>query len=74
MVTPDAFETMDVSDEKHRHSAKTLRNQHGSYPVWVSKRKIQQKKGKKKAKVKTIDEGKITKRQQRKQRKKRSKF
>lgn len=44
------------------HSGKTLRNEHGSYPNWLSKRKIGQLKDKaKKKKAKTVDGGKVSK-------------
>ena len=44
----DDDETMDTTDPKARHSSNSKKNQFGSYPVWMSNRKIQAAKGKKK--------------------------
>lgn len=53
------------SDAKvEKHSAKTLKNDSGSYPVWLSNRKIQ--KLKTKNKVKKNPEGKVNKRHKKK--------
>ncbi len=41
-------DNMDTSDPKARHSASSKKNEFGSYPVWMSNRKIQAAKGKKK--------------------------
>ena len=57
-----ALESMDVEKKASSVSAKTLKNEHGNYPVWVSKRKIAniKKTGKKNKSTKHV-EGKIVK-------------
>jgi hypothetical protein len=42
-------ESMDTTTEKSVFSSKSLKNQHGSYPTWMSKRKIQQMKSRKRS-------------------------
>merc|ERR1712241_1379522 len=57
-----ALEGMDVEKKASSVSAKTLKNEHGNYPVWVSKRKIAniKKTGKKNKSTKHV-EGKVVK-------------
>jgi hypothetical protein len=55
----DAMETVAV--EGAAHASRSLRCAKGSYPVWVSNRKIQQMKGKK-----AKPEGKVNKRHKKK--------
>ena len=55
---------MDVSERGKAVSGKTLRDEHGTYPVWVSNRKMQKMKSKGKNKTtKHVDgnSGRITK-------------
>jgi len=55
-------ETMEVEGgKKSTVSAKTLKDEHGTYPVWVSKRKITKMKSKGKNKTTKHVEGKIVK-------------
>ncbi len=49
-----------TSEERAKFSSKTLRNEHGSYPVWLSNRRIQQQKAKAKGN-KRHAEGKVVK-------------
>ena len=61
---PDENGSMDIDSKKVEINGKTLRDEHGTYPVWVSSRKIAKIKGKGgKAKNKTTKhvEGKIVK-------------
>ncbi|XP_043467913.1 protein LLP homolog [Leptopilina heterotoma] len=63
----DEMEVMD-EDGKRVFNTKTMRDQHGNYPVWMSKRKIMKnKKGRAKSKKAT---SKQTKRLSRKEKKK----
>ena len=52
---------MDTAKPKQEISSTSLRTKDGSYPVWVSNRKIQKLKGKKKKL-----EGKVTKQKKKK--------
>ena len=52
---------MDTSGHRPKHRAKSMRNEHGNYPVWMSQRKIQKQKEKKKK-----TEGKVNKRRKKK--------
>lgn len=64
------IEEMELMDEdgKRVFNSKTMRDQHGNYPIWMSKRKIiKNKKGRSKSKKATA---KQTKRLSRKEKKK----
>ena len=51
-----ADENMDCSAKSKTYSTKTKRDEHGTYPAWMSKRKIQNLKSKSKNKTtKNID-------------------
>ena len=52
---------MDTSASRPKHHARSLKNEHGNYPVWMSQRKIKQQKDKKKK-----AEGKVNKKKKRK--------
>merc|ERR1711973_696913 len=43
---PDENGSMDIDSKKVEINGKTLRDEHGTYPVWVSSRKIAKIKGK----------------------------
>ena len=45
---------MDVDKKVQNVNPKTLKNEHGNYPVWMSQRKVRRvkKQGKRKAKLK----------------------
>lgn len=36
-------EAMEIDEVKQRYSKKTLRNEHGNYPVWLSKRDVKKR-------------------------------
>lgn len=57
-ITPDE-DCMEVDGKKRVFNAKTLKDQHGTYPVWVHPRKI--RKDKKIAKAKLKKKGKSKK-------------
>ena len=59
--TEEEDATMDTTDERKIHSKTSLKNADGNYPSWMSQRKIQQRKGKKKK-----PEGKVNKRHKKK--------
>ena len=54
----------DVKPEKR--SSKTLLNEHGNYPVWMSRRKISKIKSKAGNKTSKYTDGKITKKKNKK--------
>lgn len=67
----DAAEKLEEMDEdgKRVFSSKTMRDQHGNYPIWMNRRKIlKNKKGRSRAKKVTANK---TKRLSRKEKKKR---
>lgn len=67
----EEMEKMD-EDGKRVYSSKTLRDQHGNYPVWMSKRKIiKNKKGRAKSKKASAKQTKrLTKKEKKKLQKK----
>jgi len=54
-------DTMEVESKKSKVNARTLKDDHGTYPVWVSKRKISKIKSKGKNKTTKHVEGKVVK-------------
>ncbi len=53
----------DSSKSTSKHASRSLKNEHGNFPVWMSQRKIKQQK--QKTKVKSA-EGKVNKRKKKK--------
>lgn len=49
---PDATDEMETDDKQKNFSLKKLRNEHGTYPVWLHPRKIRKNKNAKKNKNK----------------------
>ncbi|KAJ8915813.1 hypothetical protein NQ315_004625 [Exocentrus adspersus] len=61
--TDDIIGDMEMEEIKSRFNAKTLRDEHGAYPVWLHPRKIKKvSKKAKKAKTKVKAKGRVNKR------------